>query len=591
MISWGAILRRQVWFAVALGAFVPFEVYAAFNGLVPLSYSGRVSYMYGYVDSAGNQSELTNLLFGWSAGGYIWRPWFATTSLALNVGLTSTNSTSSSSEGTMGTGNFSLGVFPRSRFPFSLDYARTDSRSQQFYDVTQVSGETSFRTTRLTLRQSYRPRKHNQLFNGWYNLTQFDGGTFGSNSQVYGVDYQLRVPQQTVAVSASHSAVSSRGISGESTVDVVSASHVYTPSAELGVTSLFSYVELNPIGAELTATNSQAFSSFFWRPEHRAVNVSGGVRLSENENKAATSRSLNTNLALGYRITRSLNMNASMSLGTSSSGGGSQTLSTSQTVNVSYTGRRRQWRGISYFWQWGASGTNSAVRTEPVGGKSESTEQQSVSTSLGHNFNKSWATGRASSLSATFSQSGSGSKSTQADEVSKTLNHGMSVGWNTRGRRGASYINGRLSDSRSFGVNETVFNSFNLSYATDLTINRLSSMTGNVNYQASRNTSDINSSGAAVPEATGKVTSTTKNLTGGMAYSNNRPFGIYNLTFTSLVQGSKQIDSPVPSTTLRWESVFRYQLGLLSTTLSFRVSESAGGNLAKSMNFQATRTF
>jgi len=584
MISGSAISRRRVWLAIVFGFFIPLEAHAAFNGFVPLSYSGRVSYLYGYVDSAGDQSEATSLLFGWGAGGYIWRPWFATTSLALNVGLTSSQSKSSSSEGTMGTGSFSLEVFSRSRFPFSVSYTRTDSRTQQFYDVTQLSGEVSFRASRLTLRQSYRPRKYNQLYNGWYTSTQFDGDTFGSNSQAYGLDYQLRVPQQTVTVSATRSIVSSTGSPAESTSDVVSAGYVYTPSAELGVNSLFSYVELDPAGSSNVLIDSQAFSSFFWRPEHRAVNVSGNVRLSENKTEGTTqttaTRSLNTNLGLGYRVTRALNVNASMSLGTTSTNERQQ-LTTTQAVNVSYTGGQRQWLGVLHSWQWGASGLNSETRTNSGQG-SDPVGLQSVSVNIGHNLGKTWATGRYSSLAAAFSQSGAGSKNSNVDTVNKTLNHSVSMGWNTRGKRGSTYINSRLSDSRSFSVKDTVFNSFNLSYSTDLSITRLSSMTGNANYQASRNTSE---------DDEGKTTNTNKNLTGGMTYRNNRPFGIYNLLFTSQLQANRQIDSPTPLTTLRWQSIFRYSLGLLSTSLSFRVVESVGGNVVKSMNFQATRTF
>ncbi|NOX90896.1 MAG: hypothetical protein GXP18_00160 [Gammaproteobacteria bacterium] len=566
------------------------DAYAAFNGLVPLAHSGRISYMYGYTDSAGTESEATSLLFGWNAGGYIWRPWFATTSMALNVGLTSTESASSSSEGTTGSGNFTLGVFSRSRFPFSLNYSRTDSRSQQFYDVAQVSGETSFRTTRLTLRQSYRPRKYNQLFNGWYNSTRFDGGAFGSNSQAYGLDYKLRVARQTVGASVTHSVVNSRGSPDKSTANVMSVSHVYTPSGELGVNSLLSYVEIDP-GRGAVSIDSQAFSSFFWRPEYRAINVSGGVRLSENrteDDKKTVARSLNTNLGLGYRVTRAFNMSASVSLGTSDTAT-TQTLSTTQAVSVSYAGGRRQWQGFSHTWRWGASGVNTTNRvdSDSVGsvgleGQPASTSQQNFSTSIGHGLNRSWATGRRSSLATTFSQSASGGQSSGASTANKSISHGMSVGWNARGKRGSTYLNGRLSDSRSFGERDSVFNSFSLSYATDLTISRLSGITGNASYQASQNTSE---------DDQGKTTNTTKNLTGGMTYRNGRPFGIYNLSFASSIQGSKQVDSPVPSTTVRWESAFRYSLGLLSTVLSTRVTESPRGRLVKSMNFQATRSF
>lgn len=587
MISRWVIFRRRV-SAVSilgvLGIFVLPGADAAFNGFMPLQHSGQVSYIYGYTENAGTQSESTRLLFGWNAAGYLWRPWFATTSMALNVGLSRAETALSSTEGTVGTGNFSIGVFPRSRFPFSVNISRTDSRAQQFQEVSQVSGETSFRVSRLTMRQSFRPRAYNQLYNGWYNSTVFDGGSFGSNNESYGLDYQLRIPRQTFSINTTHSGSSVRGGQGKSSIDVLSMSHFYSPSVELGVNSFASYVEVDPGGSNFGSADSQASSSFFWRPEHRAVSISGGVRLTESKSGSAgssASRSLNTSLGLGYRLTRSLNMNASASVG-ASAGGLTQTLSTTQTVNISYAGGHMKWEGFSYSWQWGANASNSSTKVDSAS-SSNSASRQSIGTGMGHNLGKTWTVGRNSSLAATFSQSGSGSKRSGADVIGANLNHGASLSWSARGGRGSSYLSARLSDSRGFGEKDTVFDSFNLNYNADMTFDRLSNMTGTATYQSSRNESQGDDGNTEI--------STSKTMSGGMAYRHSRPFGVYNLQFTSNFLGSKQLDSPIPSATLRWESTFRYSLGLLSTSLSLRFSESGGGNSSKSMNFQATRSF
>ena len=153
------------------------DALAAFGSLVPLSWSGQVSYGYAYADNAGNQSEATSLLLGLSATGYVWRPWFATTSAALNVALQNVETTTSSSDSVAAGGDFTLGIFPGSRFPFSMSYSRNDSRSQSFQDFSRVSGESSFTVTRWSLRQNYRPRGNGQLINAWYNLTEFGDHT------------------------------------------------------------------------------------------------------------------------------------------------------------------------------------------------------------------------------------------------------------------------------------------------------------------------------------------------------------------------------------------------------------------------------
>lgn len=584
MVSWGSILCRRILLAAIIFCVVEGEVFAAFGGLVPLSWSGQLSYNYGYVDREGGETESTSLLLGLSASGYVWHPWFATTSLALNVGLSNTQSSTSSSDSTVGSGSVSVSVFPRSRFPFSASYTRTDSKSESFNDASLLSADTDYHVTRLSLRQSYRPRAYNQMYNAWYNSTQFEGDFFGSESTVYGLDYSLRVSKQTLTVNMSHSETSTDASDDKPSLDLVTVGHVYTPSAELGVNSLVSYVENDPSGGRAISQDTQAFSAFYWRPEHRAVNVTGGVRLTESssdEEGAPTSRALNTNLGLGYQVTRSLSFGANASVGTSDSGD-TQTLTTSQSLTANYTGDQRQFSGYTHTWQWGGSMSNSTSRTEVLG-DTTSADQQSIAMGLGHGLGKSWTVGRGSSMNGGFSQAVSGSKSSESDEVTSTLNHGVNLSWNKRGRQGTIYASGRVGDSRAYGEKDTVYDDFSANLASDYTINRLSSLSGNMNFSANQSETE---------DADGeKITSGSRILSGGVSYRNDRPLGIYNLQFSSLLSGSKQIDSSVPTATWRWEGLFRYNLGLLSTTLALRVTESAGGSLTKSMNFQATRRF
>ena len=582
MMSGRVVLRWRIGFAVIIGLFVLPDAQAAFGSFMPLSYSGQVSYAYGFTDSAGAQSESTSLLVGLNASGYIWRPWFATTSFALNAGLSRFDTSTSSSDGTVGSGSFSVGIFPHSRFPFSMSYSRSDSRSQQFQDITQGAGNTHFQITRLTLRQSYRPRAYNQLFNARYSTTDFEGDVLSTNSTQYGVDYQMRMSHQSLSIGISHSGSGSG--SGESTTDSWSLSHVYTASVELGVNSLASSVQSDPVGATGTITDSQLFSAFYWRPEHRPVSISGGVRLSESKSDGASStltRSMNTNLGMGYRLSRALNLNATVALGTSDSGT-AQSLTTSQSVSMSYSGGTHEIAGFRYGWQWSAGGSNSTSEVD-TGGVTTSSDSQSLSASLGHNFGKTWSIGSSTSMAGTFSQAVSGSKNSQSDQLSSGLNQGASLSWSSRGKSGSSYISTRLNDSRNFGGTDTVFDDFSLNYNADTAFSRLSTLSGNANFQVSRNESEVATGG--------KVVTTSKNLVGGLTYNHSRPFGIYNLQFTSNLQGSRQIDSPTPSTTLHWEGVFRYRLGLLSTSLTFRAFENPGGSLTKSMYFQATRSF
>lgn len=557
---------------------------AAFGSFLPLSWSGSVSYNYSYAASQGTESETTGLRTGINATGYVWRPWFATTSLAMNVGVSNTETTTTSADSTSVTGDFSLGVFPRSRFPFSLSYSRTDSRSETFQDLTQASGETNIQISRWSLRQTYRPRRGSQQYNAWYYLTQFNGENIDSESTTYGLEYQLRHNKQSLTASATHSDSQVAGSDNKPTADVISISHVYSPSGEMGVNTIGSYVETDTGGGSNVSKDGQAASSFFWRPEHRSVSVYGGARLSELRSESVTTtvtRSLNTSLGVGYRVTRAMNVNALATLGTSDSGN-SQSLTATQGAGLSYTGSHYRLGEFIYNWQWGANMSNSSTRTDTAGVTTE-TDQQSVGASIGHNLSRSWEIGRLSSLSGSLSQSASASKNSQSDIATRTFSNGASLSWNHRGRRGSTYANTRVNDSRSYGEADAVFQSFGVNLVQDMAINRLSSMSGNLNYDASRSETE-NSLG-------GVTTSSSQNLLGSLSYHHDRPFGVYNLRFSSVLTGSKQINSEIPSTSLRWESLFRYSLGLLTTSLNFRLAESAGGDLAKSMNFQATRSF
>jgi hypothetical protein len=80
-------------------------------------------------------------------------------------------------------------------------------------------------------------------------------------------------------------------------------------------------------------------------------------------------------------------------------------------------------------------------------------------------------------------------------------------------------------------------------------------------------------------------------MVANFSYRHDRPFGFYNMGFTSRLTGSRMIDSFNPETLWDWDNRLRYGLGLLDTTLSLRIIESAGGAQSKSLYFQATRSF
>ncbi len=584
------LLRTVVGCVTASILVVSGSANALFGSFMPLNLSGSLKYSYGYLTAGGAESETTTLTGTLNAAGYIWQPWFATTSAALNLGLSNTETTSRSSDSTSTSGSFNLGIFPRSRFPFSLNYSVSDSRIDAFSEATQDTGTSTYTISRLTLRQIYEGRRSRRSIGSrtslWYSTTDYDSNNVESESESMGLEYKIRLVPHNFSVSASRSSSSSSDSSLKPLTDVASINHTYTPDSDLGVTNLVSAVKINDGTGDNKNSISQISSNFFWRPEHRAVNVNGGVRVTESETLSqgvsTEQKSLNTNMGLSYRLTRRLNVGASMALG-SSDLGDTQTLSTTQAVRLNYNSRRSQIVGFSYNWQWGVNASNSDARTDD-GITETTTSVQTTGMQLGHSGSRNWTPGKNSSISLNLSQAGNVNRSSENDEISRGINHGAGLSWNRRSRSGALYGNLQLSDSRSYGQQDSEFQHLNASISQDVAISRLSSFAGTVGYTDSRQ--------KTISDIPGVSTSSINRFArANFSYRHDRPFGFYNMHFSSRLTGSKIIDSFNPETLWDWDNRLRYRLGLLDTTLSLRIIESAGGQVSKSLYFQASRSF
>ncbi len=564
--------------------------HALFGKYMPLSLSGNVAYNYSYFTTGEAESETTALTGTINAVGYVWYPWFVTTSAALTLGVSNTETITSSSDTTSSSGSLGLSVFPHSRFPFSLNYSLSDSRIDSFSDATRTSGDSHYTVSRFTLRQQYEGRGSRRSIGSrtslWYSTTDFDSQSTRSESESMGFDYKIRLVPHNFTVSASRSTSNASDSPLKPLTDVASISHTYTPDSDLGMTNLATTVKIDDGTGTSESTISQISSNFFWRPEHRAVNVNGGVRVSESETVSSggntEQKSLNTNLGLSYRLTRRMNMGASMSLG-STDNGSTQSLSTSQTARINYNSRQSQIVGFVYNWQLGVNASNSDTRTD--NGISEtSTSIQTTGMQLGHRVNRRWRPGKGSSVSLDLSQAGSASKSTENDELSRGISHGAGMSWNRRSRSGAMYGNLTVSDSRTYSQQDSEFQHVNASISQDVIINRLSNFAGTVSYTESRQKIVSDVPGAS-------STGLSRFANANFSYRHDRPLGVYNMNFTSRLTGSKVLHGFNPETLWDWDNRIRYRLGLLDTSLSLRIIESAGGRASKTLYFRATRSF
>ncbi len=558
--------------------------HASFSSLVPLNFGGYVAYSYNYM-SASTASERMQLTTAINASGYVWQPWFATTSAALNLTFTNTETTTSSADASSVTGTFTFSLFPRSRFPFSLMYSRSDSRSASFSDLTQVTGDIYYQVTRLSMRQTYRSRG-GALTNLWYYRNSFSGGITAASTKSYGLSYQVNSAPNTLGITANYTSSSSAASDAQPSAYVVALNHIYTPSPSNGVTNLVSYVNVDPGTTDSsTSTVGQASSSFYWRPEHRALSMSGGVRASESSSSAAgsnTRRSLNTNIGAQYRLTRRSSITAGLTVGSTDSGD-AQTLTASENLGISYASLRYTLgAGLSWQWQTSASAGNTSTRTDLQGSTSE-TSLQSYGAGISHSLNGSWAAGRSMSFTASASQSWSGSESSSSDVMATTLSHSVNLGANRRGHLGSTYGSLQLSDSRTRGESRSSFQRAGFNLAQDLTINQLSGISGNFSYNINRQ--EYTTGGASNEDTYRRYA----NLSA--SYRHGRPFGVYNLRFNSRFYATKDVDAAVPADRMDWDNRLQYSLGRLGMSATFRLTKSTSGVPMKSLSFQATRSF
>ncbi len=563
-------------------AVLPFgAAQAAFSSFIPLNWGGSISYNYGYV-SAATESERMQLIGSVNAGGYVWQPWFATTSAALSLGLTNTETTTSSTDSNTVAGSFSFSVFPFSRFPFSLTYSRSDSRTASFSDLAQPSGSVYHQLSRLSLRQMYTSRG-GSLSTLWYYRSDFSGVQSSSLTEAYGLSYQTHSAPNTLTLTANYSASESSENDARPESLVLALNHIYTPHPETGVTNLLTHLLTDSGTGDSESTVTQGSSSFYWRPEHRALSVSGGVRASKSESsRGSDRRSLDTNIGVNYRITRRANMRAGLTVGTAESEN-SRSLTSSQSLGINYSSHRYP-VGAGFDWVGTVSGTagNSMSRMDSSGRK-ETASTRSFGGGLSHSVVGQWAPGRATSLNMGVSQGFSASKSSAVKEVSRTVSNSFNMSSSYRARRGATYGSFQMSDSRSLGERRSMFQRAAVNLSQDLSLSRLSTIAANAAFDVNRQESQV--------ESGNTETAYRRYANFSLNYRNQRPFGIYNLRFRSRFSASKEIGNDIPSQRLDWDSRFQYSLGLLSMAASFRMTQSGEGIPVKSLYFQATRSF
>ncbi len=589
---------------------------------VPQSLGGQLSYGYGFNRAANAESERTMVSVSVGTSGYFWEPWFLTlgANVGLNLGETVSNP-GGTSQSTSVSGELDFTLFPRSRFPTDFGYAVTNSKSEMV-DST-LTRDQEYEVRRFYINQHYTGRDNLRL-TAWLNQSTVDAFS-EKDSEIwsFGVEATKRQAYQIMDGGMRANKVNTVGDAQESRDSNIFFNHGYYPGPEEGVISLLNYARSQTQASDTASTESssaQASSTFYWRPEHKPYHVTGGVRFFVSDpNGTGKQRSAATSVATSYRVSRNTRMGLGVNFNVADSGD-VQTTTISELLNATYNSDPYRFWGLDYSWGAGASASNTTFNSDGNNNQTSGTSTQtgtedtqegstqSVGGSLSHRLTKGWVLGRYSSAHISVGQGGGASKTNTDVDPVYNVTHSAGIGWSRSAPGAQTSSSLQFSDSRSYADVDTVFQSLNFQLSRQQAINRLSGVTGSLNYQATKSfikTTDQTQTQTAVADDNGKL------YEGGgaaLSYNHSRFLGIYRLRFDSSMTTRNMFRSETGAggsgnnsssnnvrdernITLDWRNNLTYNIGLLFTSLSYNVSDLGGENRSTSFFFRATRSF
>jgi len=567
--------RYSHWLFLLLGLLVSSSVNAL--PLIPMTYQGNIGYSYSYSKADEAESETATLSGTVSGAGFIWQPWFVTVGVGISLGVSESNSNTggSGTASTVASGNVQFTVFPQSRFPSVLSFSRTDSRLENTSSA--FSSDNHYVNTRMFFSQTYYGKTGYIARFSW-DHSKFESERTDSSNDSLSASFRGKQKKHRYSANAGFTKSERSTSEYKPSTSRLEAQHNYIPSTELGVSSMASYTrnDSGQNGSQAIFENIQASSVFGWRPVDRPYTISGGARISTSDSGSGLeSKSMSTNIGASYRFTRSLRL-ITTALISASESSGTQSVSTSESANLNYYSQQYFIGGFS--WSW-----NSALGFSNANNKIDDTtdSQQNASLSLSHNFNRNWAVGRTSTVNFAFTENGNVSKSSEVDKAVLGIGHGLGLGWSRRGISSGSFANLSISDSRTSGEQKTTFQQLSAQLTQRNVLSRVSALSANVVYQMTRQELPDNSD-ESQPET----------LTGNISYTNSRAFGIYALRFSTRLAYNKRLDNATNATqSTESDSRLDYRVGLLTTSLTYRIMQVEGGTMSENINFTLTRTF
>ena len=369
---------------------------------------------------------------------------------------------------------------------------------------------------------------------------------------------------------------------------------------EVGVSSVASYSEGGSSGSgapKFSSRYGQMSSSFSWRPEHRPYYISGGA-LVYTVLSTTKSRGVATNANASYEFARNLRLSGGVSVSVADVDG-KQSVSSGQSLGTGLSSESYVILGFNYGWNFGINFNSSVDRSDGSPGETPGTTgtttktQQSASLSGSQFLGRSINLGRDSAANVSFSQSAAISKSSDSESAPRSLSNSASLGWNHSGFGGSTTVGISLSDSRTFGKGTNAFQVFSAQLARSQDLSRLSSLSGSINFQASRaEVPDSGTLSSGNPDGVDGA-STSKSASAQFGYGHSRFLGVRGLLFNSRLSLPTLLknDNAQVTSSKQWDNTWAYRIGLLALNMDIHITEAGAGQRVYSLTFQAVRSF
>ena len=466
-------------------SFAPLSALAQFG---PLEHDGVLEYQLRVNDGEAMPSDVQQLAT-WRANfsSYAWRPWMLQLDASLGLTRTSTAQAETSQDGTLVTGGATARLFPRSHFPFRAFFESRDSR---------VDGELSnvdLSTTTFGFLQQYSPRSGGRFS---VDFRQSDNSNLAARdlpeardfvNQTWQLNASKSIGRNDIRFIAVNRDVERRAFDERETRNTINLRHRFrtSPRFFLEDTTFFADERVQLDGSDMHRRFLQFNGLSTWRPDTEkplfvtlralAQGIDSGPDGLEQGSQSAI-----INAAANYQFTPRLTLAANAGVTMLDPENDDETTTFFQRLRGSYRSNIIDLGSGEYVW----GGTLEAGHRR---GRDDDTDtiEDGVAT-LNHSYSKLYQLSNYRQLQISFAQQVSSAVDTDGRE-DNTLNNSIFLTMDRQNGRTSGYLRLSVSDRRLFGEREDVFQLANFQASRRTQLNRLSSWSGSVTIQYSRN--------------------------------------------------------------------------------------------------------